>query len=105
MRRQHHALAERRQPRVGKYQAVFGRADAVPYRHHAEHLGQVLADHLRAELVEVELLDECRRQRPRAIEEEAAAILGRRLGDDAVDHDLALRRQQSPEPRLPASPW
>jgi len=100
MRRQHHALAKRRQPRVGVDQTVFGRARAVPDRHDAQHLGQILADRLGAQLVEVELLDEARRKRPRAIEEEAAAVRGRCLGDDAIDNDLALRRQQRAEPRL-----
>ena len=63
-------------------------------------------DHLGAQLVEIELLDERRRERARAIEEEAAAVLGRRLGDDEIDDDLALRRQQRGEARLRrASPW
>ncbi len=36
----------------------------------------------------------------RAVEEEAAAVLGRRLGHDAIDDDLALRGQQRAEARL-----
>ncbi len=50
-----HAHAERGQARVGIAQAVFAIAGAVPQRHHAEHFRQVLADHLGAQLVEIEL--------------------------------------------------
>ena len=93
--------AQRRQSRIGIAQAIFGRRGAVPDRHHAEHLRQVLADHLGAQFVEVELLHQRRRQRPRAIEEKAAAVLGRRFGDDEIDDDLALRRQQRGEAGWP----
>ena len=72
---------------------------AVPDRHHAEHLGQVLDDDLGAQLVEVELLHQRRRQRARAIEEEAAAVRRLGLGDDAIDDDLALRGEQRGKPR------
>ena len=54
MRRQHHAQAERRQARIGKTQALFGRAGAVPGREHAEHRGKVLDHHLRAKFVDIE---------------------------------------------------
>ncbi len=56
--------------------------------------GQILDTDLGAQLVEIELVDQGRRERARAVEEEAAAVLGRRLDHDAIDHDLALRRQQ-----------
>ena len=68
--RQHAAHAERGQPRVGVGEAVRRRAGgAVPDRHHAQRLGQVLVHHLGAQLVEVEPLHQRRRERARTIEE------------------------------------
>ncbi len=101
MRRQHHPHAERRQPRIGIAKPVFGIARLpVPHRHHAEHLGQVLRQHLGAQLVEIELVHQRRRERARAVEEEAAAVRRRRLGHDEIHDDLALRRQQRGKARL-----
>ncbi len=99
VRRQHAAQPECRQARVRVAQAVLGLGRAVPYRHHAEHGGEILADHLGAQLVEVEPVDERDGERARAVDEEAAAVLGRRLGHDHVDHDLALRGEQRGECR------
>ena len=101
MRRQHHAQAERRQPRIGIAQAKFCRAAAVPGGEHAEHRGEIFDDHLRAEFVDVEFGNQCDAKRPLHVEEEAAAILRRRLGDDEIGDDLALRRQQRAEARRP----
>ena len=71
---QRHPSAGRRGSAIA--QAESGRAGAVPDRQHAERLGQILDDHLGAQLVEVEPLHQRRRQRARAIEEIAAAVLG-----------------------------
>ena len=86
--------AERRQARVGIAEAGLGRAGAVPDRQHAERLGQVLDDHLGAQLVEVEPLHQRRRQRARAVEEDSRRRRRRRFDDDEIDDDLALRREQ-----------
>src|SRR5262249_17852999 len=49
---------------------------------------------LGAQFVEIQLFHKVWCQRTRAIEEEAAAILGQCFGDDEIDDDLALRGQQ-----------
>ena len=103
MRRQHHPQAKLRQSRIGIDQAVFGVRRAVPHRQHAQHLRQILGDHLGAQLVEIEPLHQRTRQRARTVEEEAAAVGGRRLGYDAIDDDLALRGEQRAKARLPGS--
>ncbi len=100
MRRQHDACAQCRQARIGVAQAIFAVAGAVPDRHHAEDLRQILADHLGPQLVEIELFHQRADQRLRRIEKKAATILGRRFGDDEVDDDLALRRQQCGKARM-----
>ena len=53
MRRQHDAKPERRQPRIGVAETVLGRAAAIPGSEHAEYLGKVFDDHLRAEFVDI----------------------------------------------------
>ena len=100
MRRKHDALAERREPWITIDQAKIGIAVALPDRQNAEHLGQILADYLGAQLVEIELLHEVAGERPRTIEKEAAAVFGCRLCHNAIDDDLALRRQQCAEAGL-----
>ena len=93
-----HAGAERRQARIGVARAHI-RVVPAPSQTamHAERLGQILDDHLGAQLVEIEPLDKRRGERARAIEEEAAAVAGRRLGDDEIGNDLALRRRAAPQ--------
>ncbi len=56
---------------------------------------------LGAQFVETELVGERLRQRARAVDQEAAAMAGGRLGDQEIDDDLALRRQQRAEPAKP----
>ena len=77
VRRQHHTAAVRRQAWIAVDQAVLGVGLAAPHREHAEHGGQVLADHRGAQLVEVELVDQGGRQRAGTVDEEATAVLGR----------------------------
>ena len=91
LRRQHDAQPERRQARVAIAKAVALRRLPIPGREHAERLGQILRDHLGAQLVEIELGHEACRERARAIEEKPAAVLRRRFDHDAVNDDLALR--------------
>ena len=94
-------VPKRRQARIGIAEPVFAVSTrAVPHRHHAERLRQVLDRDLGAQLVEIELFHQRRGKRARAIEEEAAAVLGLGLGDDKIDDDLALRRQQRGKARL-----
>ena len=110
MRRQHHAHAERRQPRIGIAQAnpvraalaQRGRAGgaAVPSGEHAQNCRQILNDYLGAQLVEVEFFDQRRGLRLRNVEKKPAAILCRRFDDDEVGNDFALRRQQRAKTRL-----
>ena len=87
--------------RIGKRQVRLDGGLAVPHREHAKTVRQILDNDLGAQLVEVKLLHEIASQRPRAIEEEAAAVLRWRLGDDEIGDDLALRRQQRAEARRP----
>ncbi len=67
---------------------------AAPGGQHAELVGEVFHRHLRAQLVEIELGCKLGGQRLRAVEQQAAAVPGRRLGDEEIGDDLALRRQQ-----------
>ena len=60
VRRDHAAQPERGQARVGIAQAGPAGAGAVPDRQHAERFGQILDDHLGAQLVEVEPLHQRR---------------------------------------------
>ena len=57
------------------------------------------SSHLGAQLVEVELSHQIARERARTIEKKAAAVLRRRFRDDAIDDDLALRREQGGKAR------
>ena len=93
MRRQHDAQPECGQARIGVAEADAGRAVAIPCRQHAKDLGQIFDDHASAQLVEVELVDHRFGERARDVEEEAAAIARRRLSNDEIRDDLALRRQ------------
>ena len=77
------------------------RAVAVPGGEHAEHRGQILDDDLRAQFVDIEFGNQSDAKRARHVEEEAAAVLGRRLGDDEIGDDLALRRQQRAKRAVP----
>jgi len=97
--RQHAAQPQRWKTRVAVAQAVFGDHAAVPDCEHAERLGQILDDELGPQLIEVEPLHEGRGERARAIEEKAAAVGGRRLRQDEIDNDLALRGQQRAKAR------
>src|SRR5262249_35143072 len=94
VRRQHAARAELGQTRVGDAEAVVRGAAAIPDRQYTQGLGQILDDHVGAQLVEVEPLHQGRRQRAWAIEEEAAAVGGVRFRQQKIDDDLALRREQ-----------
>ena len=100
LRRQNRAGAERGQARIGIGKAVFAQGRAVPDRHHAERRRQVLGRDLGAQLVEIELFHERGGKRARAIEKEAAAVVGHGLGDDEIHDDLALRREQRGKARL-----
>ena len=95
MRRQHAAQPQRRQARVGD---STGRIRWPRRRPRSRARRGFRTDprpiDLGAQLVEIEPLHQRRRERARAVEEEAAAVGGRRLGQDEIDDDLALRRQQ-----------
>ena len=56
--REHDAHAKRRQARIGISKAHGCCARAVPCRKHAEHLGQILDHDARAQLVEIEFVDQ-----------------------------------------------
>ena len=92
-------------PRVGESKIGFHCGLAVPDREHAEVLGEVLDRDLGAQLVEAELVGKRLRQRARAVDQEAAAMAGGRFGDQEIDDDLALRRQQRTEPAGPGFSW
>ncbi len=94
MRGQNDAKPKGRQARIAITQSVFGRGLSLPDGHDAEHLGQILDDHLGAQLVEIEPIDAGFGERFGDIQEEAAAVLSGRLGNDHIHDDLALRRQQ-----------
>jgi hypothetical protein len=80
-------------------------ARAVPDREHGEDFGQVLDHDLGAQLVEIEPLHQCRRERARAVEEEAAAIGGRRLGQEKSTMILPCGVSSAAKPAAPASSW
>ena len=84
--------------RIGEGQIGLHRRIAVPCRDYAETVGQIFDRDLGAQLVEAELVGEALRQRAGAIDQETAAMAGRGLGDQEIDDDLALRRQQRAEP-------
>ena len=90
--------AERGVARIGKSEVGLDRGLAVPGREHAETVGEIFDRDLGAQLVEAELVGEALCQRARAVDQEAAAMAGRRLGDQEIHGDLALRRQQRAEP-------
>ena len=71
-------------PRIGKGQVGFYHGFAVPRRQHAEAVRQVFDRDLGAQLVETELGGETLRQRARAVDQEAAAMAGRCLGDEEI---------------------
>ena len=60
------APAQRLMPRIGKGQIGLHGGLAVPYRQHADAVGDVLDRDLGAQLVEAELVGEALRQRARA---------------------------------------
>jgi hypothetical protein len=91
--RNQQALAQRRQPWVAIVEAVLGRADAVPRCEHAERVER-FDRHLGAQLVECKLLDEVRNQCLWRIDEEPAAIRGRRFYHEKIHKDFALGGQQ-----------
>jgi hypothetical protein len=72
---------------------------AVPAREHREALGRVGDRHLRPQLVEAEPLGEVGREGLEHVEVVAALL--RRLVDDEVEQDLALRGEQRAEPGPP----
>ncbi len=94
MRRQHHPRTEGGQARIGIDQAVIRDPLAIPQRQHAQRLREILDRDGRAQLVEIQLVDQGFCERARAVDEKAAAVRGRRLGHDAVGHDLSLRAEQ-----------
>ncbi len=94
VRRQHDAITERRQARIAIAQSVLRLGLSLPDGHDAQHLGQILDDRLGAQLVEIEPVYAGFREGFGDIKEEAAAVRTRRLGNDHIDDDLALRRQQ-----------
>ena len=92
-------VTERGEPRIGIDQPVLGRADAHPDGEYAERLGEVVDTHLGAQLVKIQPVDKAEGKRARAVEKEAAAVLGRSFGDDEVHDDLALGSKQGGEGR------
>ena len=87
--------------RIGEARLRRGAYGAGPDRDHAELVGEIADRDLGAELVDVELVGERLRQRAGNVEQEALAAVGRRhLGDQEIDDDLALRRQQRAESGL-----
>lgn len=82
---------------IGEGEIGLGRWLAVPGREHAEILGQVFHRDLGPQLVEFQLGGEAVGKRLRAIDQEPAAMTGRRFRDQKIHDDLALRRQQRAE--------
>ena len=101
MRRRHDPQPERRQAWIGVGDAIRCRAFAIPGGNDAKDVGQILGDHPRPQLVEVELGDEHGRERAWKVEEKAAAIFGRRFDDNEIGNDLALRREEGAKARRP----
>ena len=89
--------AERGVAGIGEGKVGLHGGLAIPGREHAEAVGEILDRDLGAQFVDAELVGERLRQRARAVDQEAAAMAGRRLGDQEIRNDLALRRQQRPE--------
>ena len=83
---------------IGERQIGLHGGIAVPCREHAETVREIFDRDLGAQFVEAELVGKALRQRPRAVDQEAAAMAGRCFGDQEIHRDLALRRQQRPEP-------
>src|SRR6185437_9882607 len=76
---------------------------AIPYGEYAEAVGKVFDSDVGAQPVERELVGESLREHFRAIDQKAAAMTGRRLGDQEIYDDFTLRRQQraeTPQSRL-----
>ncbi len=83
--------------RIGEGQIRgYGRL-AVPGREYAKTVRQILDRHLGAQFVEAKLVGEGSRQRAGAVDQEAAAVAGRRLGDQKIRCYFALWGQQGPE--------
>ena len=83
--------------RIGERQIRrYGRI-AVPCREHAKTVRQILDRDLGAQSVEAKLVRERLRQRARAVDQEVAAVAGRRLGDQKIRCYFALRGQQGPK--------
>src|SRR6266576_4482253 len=83
--------------RIGECQIRRYSGMAVPSREHAKTVRQILDRDLGAQFVEAKLVRERLRQRARAVDQEAAAVAGRRLGDQKIRCYFALRGQQGPE--------
>jgi hypothetical protein len=94
LRRQHDPPSQRGKPRIRVAKAIFAVVGAVPDRHDAEHLRQVLDPDFGAQLVEIELIHKRARERLRDVEEEATPIVRRCFGHDEIADDLALRGEQ-----------
>ena len=101
MGREHAAAAQFGQAWVSVAQAVFPPACPVPDGHDAEHIGEILDDHLCAQLVEVEARNERGRERAGTVEEKAAALGGFGLRYNKVSDDFPLRGQQRSESSVP----
>ena len=101
LRRHHDPQPQRRQTRVAVGEAVRARAVAVPAGNDAEDVGQILGDHPRTQLVEVEPCHKRGAERPWKVEEEAAAILRGRFDHDEIRNDLTLRREEGAVSRRP----
>ena len=76
--------AERCVAGIGEGQIGLHGRHAVPGREHAEAIGEILDRDLGAQFVEAELVGERLRQRARAVDQETAAMAGRRLGDQKI---------------------
>src|SRR6185437_7670247 len=69
----------------------------IPRGEYTEAVGKIFDADLGAQSVEGEFVGKRLRKRFRAINQKAAAMSGRRLGDQEIDRDLALGRQQRAE--------
>jgi hypothetical protein len=83
--------------RIGEGEIRFHRSLAVPCREHAETTGEIFDRDIGAQPIETEVIRKALREHFRAIDQKAAAVTGRRLGDQEVGGDLALWRQQRAE--------
>ena len=93
--------AERGVAGIGEGQIGLHGGHAIPGSEHAEAIREILDGDLGAQFVDAELVGERLGQRARAVDQETAAMAGRRLGDQEIRNDLALRRQQRPETAEP----